>query len=356
MKNLTLLALLSFGTGALSAQVTVGSNTAPKATLEVVATATDSKPAGVIAPRMDRQYLNDNQGKYTADLAGAIIYVNDVSNGAATNQAEFVTAIGYYYFNGTKWIPMRTTTTADNGLTVTGTTVELGGALNQSTTIDLSDNNLTFSSTTGKVGIGTTAPATTLHVNGNARITNTPDSNDTHDEYLVRDKAGNVLSRPAVVSRMDMLAKGGTTDWSKADPDTIKDFYFVDKAHALTLPLLDGSGEGYISGGSISKFAGRLIRFYIYGGPGTTENGITGVNFKGVKIPAAWSLSGELNNYFIYQYYNASVLTLPISSPVVGILKVYDGGGKDNTSLHPAARFRFIDIICDGSNWWVDNR
>ena len=100
---LAILTIMSLGKGAIKAQVTVGSNTEPKATLEVVATATDSKPAGVIAPRMDRKYLNDNEAKYTVDLTGAIVYINDVSNGTATGQAVKVTVEGYYYFDGTLW-------------------------------------------------------------------------------------------------------------------------------------------------------------------------------------------------------------------------------------------------------------
>ena len=360
IKNLSILAILSFGSGALNAQVTVGSNSEPKATLEVIATATDSKPAGIIAPRMDRKYLNDNEGKYTSALAGTIIYVNNILNGSATNQAVNVYSVGYYYFDGTKWIPMRTTTTAENGLTLTGTAVKLGGTLSQPTTINLANNNLIFSRSTGNIGIGTNAPAKTLHVEGNARITNTPASTDAHDSYLVVDKSGNVLSRSATVARMAILAKGGTTDWSKADPDSIRDFYFVDRAHFITLPLLNGSGDGYTNGGTIEKFAGRLIRFYIYGGPGAAESGMQGISFKGVKIPALWTVQGNISNYFHYLDYNGGNIAMPLSQAIIGMLKVYDGGGSPvanpTNSTQPAARFRFIDIICDGSNWWVDNK
>jgi hypothetical protein len=316
IKNFTLLALLSFGIGALNAQVTVGSNTEPIATLDVVARSSDSKPAGVIAPRMDRKYLNDNEGKYTSALAGTIIYVNSILTGNATNQAVNVTATGYYYFDGTKWIPMRTTTTADNGLTLSGTNVKLGGALNQSTTIDLSSKNLTFSSTTGKVGIGTTAPTTTLHVEGTARITNVPESTNAFDHYLVRDENGNVLCRPTVVSRIGPeLALYGKTNWANASYEDILDFYRVDREHELTLPAMPNP-----------DFTGKILHLYIYGGAGIKLI-INGVyhNLTYGTFPTGFS--------YLCTEHNA---TLTIT-------------GENN-------RFRFIQFICDGFNWYVDNQ
>ena len=282
------------------------------------------------------------------------------TNNAKGLQIFNLTTSQMEFWDGIKWSQIQTSITAENGLTLSGTTLKLGGALNQTTNINLSSNNLTFSRSTGKIGIGTAAPSATLHVEGNARITSTPVSTDAHDSYLVVDNNGNVLSRSATVSRTVVLAKGGTTDWSRAEADSIKDFYFVDRAHFITLPLLNGSGDGSVSGGTITKFAGRLIRFYIYGGPGAAESGMQGISFKGVKIPALWTVQGNISNYFNYQSYSGGTLSMPLSQAVVGILKVYDGGGvpvsNPTNSANPAARFRFIDIICDGSNWWVDNR
>lgn len=106
--NLKVLAIatvmLLFGNGAyLNAQVTVGDNTPPAATLDVVYDGSSTTPAGVIAPRVDRQYLNDNNGNYSTDQKGAIVYVENVSNGSATLKAVNVTKIGYYYFDGALW-------------------------------------------------------------------------------------------------------------------------------------------------------------------------------------------------------------------------------------------------------------
>ena len=68
------------------------------------------------------------------------------------------------YWDGSKWTPIPTSITAENGLTATGTTFKLGGALNQTTTIDLSGNNLLFNRSSERIGIGTTSPLAPVHI------------------------------------------------------------------------------------------------------------------------------------------------------------------------------------------------
>jgi hypothetical protein len=54
-----------------------------------------------------------------------------------------------------------------NGLTLSSNTVTLGGALTANTTISDAGFNLYFAGSTGKLGVGTTAPGAKLHVLGN---------------------------------------------------------------------------------------------------------------------------------------------------------------------------------------------
>ena len=95
--------MLLFGCAYLNAQVTVGANSAPKATLDVVLDGSSSTTlAGVIAPRVSREYLNNEDGNYGSDQTGAIVYVNEL-NGDAIDKAGNVNAMGYYFFDGLSW-------------------------------------------------------------------------------------------------------------------------------------------------------------------------------------------------------------------------------------------------------------
>ena len=214
------------------------------------------------------------------------------------------------FWNGTKWSPVLTT--AENGLTATGATLKLGGVLNQTTTIDLSGYNLIFSGNSGRIGIGATAPSATLHVEGDVRITDTPISTNSHDQYLVVDNDGKVLARPSVLSRIGgELSLNQVTNWSNTSHENIMDFYFIDREHTLTLPAMPNN-----------DFKGKVIRFYIYGGnsPKVVINGV---------------------------YYNPNYTAFPAD---------FAYSGNTLTITGESNRFRFIDIISNGTSWFVNNK
>ena len=95
---------------------------------------------------------------------------------------------GFYFWNGTNWEKVGTTTYYENGLTQDGEYVGLGGYLTRSTSIDLNDYNLNFDLTGngvfdigngssifhvnegGYVGIGTNSPNYLLDVNGSSNF------------------------------------------------------------------------------------------------------------------------------------------------------------------------------------------
>ncbi|MGG1921839.1 hypothetical protein AB1278_08510 [Chryseobacterium sp. NRRL B-14798] len=89
----------------------VGINTAsPKTTLDVSATrdtsgliTNNSQTFGLQAPRLTRAELTANTATYGINQTGALIYITDVTGGDATGQRINVTAMGYYYFDGTVW-------------------------------------------------------------------------------------------------------------------------------------------------------------------------------------------------------------------------------------------------------------
>lgn len=89
----------------------VGFNTAsPKTTVDVSAKRDTSglitdntQTFGLQAPRLTRAELTANTATYSSDQSGALIYITDVTGGDATGQRVNVTAMGYYYFDGSVW-------------------------------------------------------------------------------------------------------------------------------------------------------------------------------------------------------------------------------------------------------------
>ena len=90
----------------INAQVTIGANAVPNATLDVVAISPmGDTPAGIIPPRVDRATLNENESKYGINQNGAIVYVSNL-NGTNTGKSVHVTALGLHYFDGEFWRPI----------------------------------------------------------------------------------------------------------------------------------------------------------------------------------------------------------------------------------------------------------
>ena len=81
-------------------------------------------------------------------------------------------AKGLYSWNGTQWVPLNNTAQgsamADNGLSLSTDTIQLGSDLIKNTTIDLQNNNLSFNTTgQGKVGVSVSQPQAFLDISSN---------------------------------------------------------------------------------------------------------------------------------------------------------------------------------------------
>ncbi|KUJ55761.1 hypothetical protein [Chryseobacterium aquaticum] len=155
----------------------VGINTdAPKATLDIMGTPADlTKIDGIIAPRISGNSLSSKDSLYNAEQKGTIVYV---TSGVASPTAKTinVTTEGYYYFDGVVWVKISSapSVTADNGLTKTGNSIQLGGTLIKNTEIATAGFNTIFSGA-GNLGVGTNAPAEKLDIEGKVRIRSTPE-------------------------------------------------------------------------------------------------------------------------------------------------------------------------------------
>jgi hypothetical protein len=105
----------------------------------------------------------------TAADAGMLVY-----NSLATNQP-----VGFYYWNGATWVLISINTFVNNGLSLSGNFVQLGGNnLIQNTNIPLNGNSLTITGSSqtntivsnGDYGLGTAAPKNSLDVNGSVAL------------------------------------------------------------------------------------------------------------------------------------------------------------------------------------------
>ncbi len=87
------------------AQVTIGSEASPRATLDVVATKTDgTTPEGIIAPRLTLTQLNAKQAQYTTEQEGAFVYITDSGGTPVAGYSNLITCTGYAYWDGAQWV------------------------------------------------------------------------------------------------------------------------------------------------------------------------------------------------------------------------------------------------------------
>lgn len=156
----------------------------------------NAQTIGMQAPRLTRTELTANTATYGSNQNGALIYITDISGGNANagTQRENVASIGYYYFDAAatsgagRWVKMAVGNsgnayTANNGLTMSGTNVKLGGDLTEPTTIssltatnklsitgtgvdavNIASGTLSVDASNKRIGINNTAPQGLLHV------------------------------------------------------------------------------------------------------------------------------------------------------------------------------------------------
>ena len=151
------MSLLVFNGALLKAQVTIGDNTPPNATLDVVASnpANASAAEGVIAPRLTGDQIKDKDGAYGTLQNGAIVYATAGVTGTPTGKTVKIVAEGYYYYDAPSSMWQRL---GAKGLNITP---EQTGSYTVAATDDVvllnwttSGNRLTIPGTTESVPVG----------------------------------------------------------------------------------------------------------------------------------------------------------------------------------------------------------
>ena len=89
----------------LNAQVTIGSNAAPNATLDVVASdiSDATVPEGIITPRLSLTELKAKDAAYGPNQTGAIVYVTNATGGTTDKTKYILSAPCHYWFDGSVW-------------------------------------------------------------------------------------------------------------------------------------------------------------------------------------------------------------------------------------------------------------
>ncbi|WP_148285333.1 hypothetical protein [Flavobacterium sp. B17] len=162
MKHLFTTAALLFSMTAF-AQVGIN-NTSPKATLDITAKTSGTKPEGLIIPQLSGDQIRTATAGavYGTSQKGLIVYASSADTAPAGATAS-ITAAGYYYFDGTNWQKISTGNTVSTSLA--SGNILVGNASNVATAVSPT-GDVTISNT-GVTSIGS-GKVTTTHLANNA--------------------------------------------------------------------------------------------------------------------------------------------------------------------------------------------
>ena len=210
----------------------------------------ESTKKGLLLPRLALQ-ATDNATPLTAHTAGMTVY-----NTATAGTGTTAVTPGYYYNDGSRWVRIGAAITANNGLTKTATNeIQLGGPLTLPTNIsnitatnrlsftadgvdavNFDNNTLSIDAEKNRVGIGTAAPITSLHVNGAATIGSR--------------RTGNVAGSPSLTVGTDNVA--GAYSFAMGEYNTASGGHAVAMGHGAS-----SSGYAAIAMGYTTRAYGR---------------------------------------------------------------------------------------------------
>jgi Chaperone of endosialidase len=173
------LIIVLFAIGNFYTNAQVGINVVPTSTLDVAAinaTGSSTNVDGILFPRVSRLRAQSMVSIPTS----TVIYVNDISTGTATGITADVTSVGFYFYNGTKWVVEG----SDKNWSTTGNTATNGGNITTAGTnfigttdaqnLDFRTNNVFRSrfNSLGYFGLQNLNPLAWIHFSPTSVITN----------------------------------------------------------------------------------------------------------------------------------------------------------------------------------------
>lgn len=235
-KNLYKIGILSFlGLGVYFQAQTVGLNTtAPEATLDVrAANASGTTNEGIIAPKLTKHRV----AAIANPIEGTLVYVIDEATNPISgytgwdNRTAKITEKGYYFYNGTEWVPAKDTNTTYTGSTsvaLNGTSFERA-ALTGDVTAIANSNATTVTAIQGKA-VAPTAPTSgqVLKWNG-TQWAPAADNNTFEDEEITKIVMGNPKSLTDIMPNETFYT-------IESNMSTRGRLYYRYTGHSITLP------------------------------------------------------------------------------------------------------------------------
>lgn len=229
-KNLYKIGLLSFlGLGVYSHAQTAGLNTtAPKATLDVrAANASGTTNEGIIAPILTKTRV----ANIATPIEGTLVYVENVTYTGNDTKVAKITEKGYYFYNGTEWVPSKDTNTTYTGSTsvaLNGTSFERA-ALMGDVTAATNSNATTVTAIQGKA-VAPTSPTSgeVLKWNG-TQWAPAADNNTFEDEEITKIVMGNSKSLTDIMPNETFYTV-------ESQISTRGGAYYRYTGHSITLP------------------------------------------------------------------------------------------------------------------------
>ncbi|WP_346985886.1 hypothetical protein [Chryseobacterium sp. POE27] len=250
-------------------------NTSPQATLDVTAKTTNgSKPEGFIAPRLTGDQIKSADTRYGTAQTGTIIYATSaVSSPVVGSKTEFITATGYYFYDGSKW----------QKLSGSGS----GGGYLGSTSVTLNGTSFERAALTGDVTASANSNATTVAKIQGKSVASTAPTNGQVLKYNTTTSSWEPSSDAGLTSEVDGIIGNEVTSATTNGGLSVSGSGTAASPYTLGLPTTG------VTTGQIMKWDGTKWALASDTDTNTTYTGSTSVTLNGTSFERP-ALTGDV--------------------------------------------------------------